>query len=90
MTGLRERLGWSQGELAERLGVSQSLVSKWESGRRDPGAGVLRVLRGLVEGGGRLGSYPSAPLDPAARREWVAWRNAGVRRLGSRSGPPKA
>ena len=29
---LRHARGWSQEELAERLGVSRQSVSKWESG----------------------------------------------------------
>lgn len=33
---LRARNGWSQGELAVRLGVHQAAVSMWESGRRRP------------------------------------------------------
>ena len=33
---VRERLGKSQKEVAERLGVSPSLVSKWEKGERKP------------------------------------------------------
>lgn len=29
---LRKQNGWSQEELAERLGISRQSVSKWESG----------------------------------------------------------
>ena len=36
LTTVRERLGMSQKELAERLGVSPSLISKWENGERKP------------------------------------------------------
>jgi len=33
---LRERLGWSQGELAERLDVSRQTVNAIETGKYDP------------------------------------------------------
>ncbi len=36
LTTVRERLGKSQKEVATRLGVSPSLVSKWEKGERKP------------------------------------------------------
>ena len=36
IAGERKKLGWSQEELAERLGVSRQAVSKWESGQSVP------------------------------------------------------
>ncbi|MDO4866416.1 MAG: helix-turn-helix transcriptional regulator [Clostridia bacterium] len=42
IAGLRRREGWSQEELAERLGVSRQSVSKWESGTAQPD--IERVL----------------------------------------------
>jgi tetratricopeptide (TPR) repeat protein len=33
----RELRGWSQGQLAARLGVTQPMVSEWEQGKRKPG-----------------------------------------------------
>ena len=33
---LRDRQGWSQGELAKRLGVSRQTVNALEKGRYDP------------------------------------------------------
>jgi putative transcriptional regulator len=47
---LREAVGWSQGQLAERLGVWRSTVVRWESGDRQPtfahAAGLARLLGG--------------------------------------------
>ena len=34
---LRERLGLSQGELAEMLGCSREALNRWERGKRAPG-----------------------------------------------------
>ena len=45
----RIRRGWSQGGLADRLGVAQSLVSTWEAGRRDPGLDQLRRLAAVLD-----------------------------------------
>lgn len=41
---LRERAGWSQRELAARIGVSQMSVSHWETARNEPSARQLRRL----------------------------------------------
>lgn len=44
---LRRRVGFSQEELADRLGVSRQTVSKWESGQGLPNADNLRLLSRL-------------------------------------------
>lgn len=44
---VRERLGFSQREVAARLGVSASLVSKWEQGEREPDAAQVWELSRL-------------------------------------------
>ena len=41
---LREAAGWTQVELAERVGVSEKVVSKWECGETKPSAEVLPAL----------------------------------------------
>ena len=40
----RRRMGWSQEELAEKLGVSRQSVSKWESGLASPEIDKIVVL----------------------------------------------
>lgn len=40
----RNALGLSQQELAEELGVSQSAVAMWETGKRKPRSGELPKL----------------------------------------------
>ena len=44
---MRERKGWSQAELAEALGVTQSAVGNWESGIRTPRPQTLRRMAAL-------------------------------------------
>lgn len=44
---LRVRLGLTQVELAERVGVSQPLVAHWESGRRVPNGPAAIILKQL-------------------------------------------
>lgn len=43
----RERLGLTQREVAERMGVDQSAVSQWETGKTHPKAGLLVRLSQL-------------------------------------------
>jgi uncharacterized protein len=46
---VRQRQGLTQAELALRAGTTQSVISAYEHGRRDPS---LQTLRKLVEAGG--------------------------------------
>ena len=41
---LRVERGWSQAELAKRIGVSASAVGMYEQGRREPSLSLLVVL----------------------------------------------
>lgn len=46
LIGLRKKNGWSQEELAEKLGVSRQTVSKWESAQSTPDLDrVLKLAR---------------------------------------------
>ena len=40
----RKSRGWSQSELAEKLGVSQSTVAMWEKGAREPNIDTLEAI----------------------------------------------
>ncbi len=46
---LRSRLGLSQEKFAEKLGVSQTIVSKWEKGLNKPRGLSLRALARLIK-----------------------------------------
>lgn len=41
---LRKQAGWTQTQLAERLGVSQATVASWESGIRRPDLSLLPAI----------------------------------------------
>lgn len=44
---IKFRFGISQAELASRLGVTQSVVSKWYSGQQNPSKEIMKRLEGL-------------------------------------------
>ena len=46
---LRERFGWSQGELAERLDVSRQTVNAIETGKYDPSLPLAFRIADLFE-----------------------------------------
>lgn len=58
---LRGRLGLTQAEMADALGVRQQTISEWETGRYLPRGASIRMLRFLAEA--------RAPYDPAEERE---------------------
>ena len=45
----RKRNGWSQEELAEKLGVSRQSVSKWESAQSVPDLNRILQLADILE-----------------------------------------
>jgi transcriptional regulator with XRE-family HTH domain len=49
IAALRAELGWTQQELADRLGVSRVAVSHIEAGQRDPGERTIALLSGLFK-----------------------------------------
>lgn len=44
---LRTKRGWSQGTLADKLGVTKSTVSMWENGKTVPSSDKLPMLASL-------------------------------------------
>jgi transcriptional regulator with XRE-family HTH domain len=46
---IRDRLAWSQAQLADYLGLSQPAVARWEAGHPESGPGA-RLLDQLEEG----------------------------------------
>lgn len=90
----REKAGLSRPDAAGLLGISDRTLQRWEEGHGtlwtggDAGCTDLAMMRKLKEAYGSKMSellprnqYPSAPLDPALRREWVWRRNALIQRV---------
>ncbi|WLE58369.1 helix-turn-helix transcriptional regulator [Burkholderia plantarii] len=70
LLAIRKRLGVQQKDLADSLGISQSGISYYESGRGDPSVTVARKLIEIAKGKGislTLDEIYSAtaPADPA-------------------------
>jgi DNA-binding transcriptional regulator YiaG len=61
ITELRARLGLTQAEMADALGVRQQTISEWETGRYQPRGASVRMLQFLAEA--------RAPYDPPEERE---------------------
>jgi SOS-response transcriptional repressor LexA len=49
LAALRKRKGFTQASLAERLGVEQPTVQRWEAGKREPDLGQLLQLAEVLE-----------------------------------------
>lgn len=77
---VRRLAKWSQRELAHELGVSQSAVAKWETGRTCPSARMLARVLGLAQAslagvsasGDRLRPMKVAAARDAADRRYPA------------------
>jgi uncharacterized protein len=69
----RRRAGLTQAELGQRAGVTQSVISAYESGRRQPS---LPVLLGLLRATGHVldaflvATEPAGLSGPVGRRVW--------------------
>ena len=82
IAGLRHRKGWTQTELAERLGVSTNMVSDIENGNRKrvPKRHIIDQLEAVLQGDGelaRLAGYTppdDLPDDPTEAILAVATR----------------
>lgn len=66
----RESAGLSQARLAERLGTTQSAVSRWENGRDEPRLSTLAAILRECELAGELTVAPG--IDRAQIRQQLA------------------
>lgn len=77
----RKRAGLTQGELAERLGLAASAVTKWETSRHIPKietlskiAGALRCDMSDLLCGGESGLREIAPMREIVEKERLRWK----------------
>ena len=49
---IRERLGWSQAQMAKRLNLPTNTVSRWERGETNPDANSLAAIYSIATGSG--------------------------------------
>ena len=85
---LRISKGWSQAELARRIGVSTSAVGMYEQGRRDPSLGLLvRLAQELGASTDYLltGETPHSDPSVAAELPSTTVRTEALIRLLSRT-----
>ena len=66
---LRERLGLTQRQLADELGVRQQTVSEWETGAYQPRGASARMLRVVAEQRSAYDAGPSADTEPPAAED---------------------
>lgn len=73
---LRLRLGWSQAELARRLGCRQQTVSEWETGVYLPQNAYSQLLERLLSG-----LEPAAAQTRARPLAEAVMKNLGVNQV---------
>jgi transcriptional regulator with XRE-family HTH domain len=84
IVALRRSKGWSQGDLADRLGIDRSRLGKWERGLYAPSLEELAFLASLL--GATLdelvlGRESPPALLPPDQREQLAMFLGGLTRL---------
>lgn len=85
---MRKARGWSQEELAERVGVTRQAVSRWESGSAKPDADKIiavcdlfgvsadYLLRDLATGEAQR-TEQIASCEEKKAKPWIAWSLTG-------------
>jgi transcriptional regulator with XRE-family HTH domain len=68
LKALRERAGLSQQELADRIGVDQASVSRWENGRGEPGVSIAGELADALGVDVHTLAHPPTPKPPESPR----------------------
>ena len=88
MALLRIAKGWSQAELAKKIGVSASAVGMYEQGRREPSLGLVVQLSqefGVTTDYLLMGEAQHATSDTVPEAPSITGRNEMLIRLLSRT-----
>ena len=66
LASLRKAKGFTQATLAERMGVEQPTIQRWEKGKREPNLGQLVELASVlgVEPGSLIGTVAPVSIGP--------------------------
>ncbi len=74
----RKKLGWTQKQLANKAGLSQSMIAKIESGKKNPSLETARIIFSLLKtehesqihhsriSAGKISTYPIITIVPEA------------------------
>lgn len=75
----RERLGWTQGELEQKMHASGGVVSRWESGAREPSPKKLVKAAEVmgIDAKDLIGENLSPSRQPLIDVPILSWVNAG-------------
>ncbi len=65
IVALRKRLGLSQGQMADRLGIAQNSLSRWETGATTPDANSLAAIHSV---GAEEGIMPNFFVEEAVKK----------------------
>ena len=83
VSDLTGRPNWSQAALAEELGVSQSTVAQWATGRRPVPAFYKIRLAGMA-GWDKTALLLEDLLPDDVSRAWAEWNRKGTAELGAK------
>lgn len=90
LTKARKKAGITQGQLADKVGITQAAIGHYETGRRTPGLAMCRlIVKALNSSGYKCALeevFPSdaAPVVTVAERSRISERRLAERRAAER------
>ncbi len=65
---IRKQMGLGQIAFADRVGTSQRVVSRWETGRAPPSIAYQRIIQAIVDGSNDAEMAPERSQRPSEPR----------------------